>query len=99
VPVLSDPRAAVKPSAFTQHPRPAYYQGRPEAMGISVRTPRYRYTEWRDFATGRVLARELYDHDVDPHETQNRIDAPPHAAALGEAVRLLERTFPRRGYR
>jgi iduronate 2-sulfatase len=99
VPMLKDPKASAKLAAFTQHPRPAYYEGCPEAMGVSVRTVRFRYTEWRDFATGEVLAREVYDHMTDPHETRNVVDAPPDAAALDEARRLLEKTFPRRGYR
>jgi iduronate 2-sulfatase len=98
-PALSDPAASVKPAAFTQHPRPAYYQGKPEVMGVSVRTPRFRYTEWRDFETGRVTASELYDHQDDPAETRNLIDDPPDAEALAEAKRLLEQTFPRKGYR
>ena len=68
-------------------------------MGVSVRTDRYRYTEWRDFATGRPVARELYDHADDPDETRNVVDSPPDRAALREASRLLEQTFPRRGYR
>jgi len=98
-PVLADPTAQVKRAAFTQHPRPAYYRGQPEVMGASVRTDRYRYTEWRDFATGKVMARELYDHKSDPAETKNVIDSPPDAAALVRARELLEEQFPRRGYR
>ena len=57
--------------ALTQHPRPAYYKGQPEAMGYSLRTDRFRYTEWRDWQSGDVLARELYDHRTDPDETVN----------------------------
>jgi len=98
VPVLENPAATVKSAAFTQHPRPAYYQGRPEVMGVSVRTKDVRYTEWRNFQTGQVEARELYDHDNDPGETRNRIDAPPDQAELDAAVKMLEKTFPRRGY-
>ena len=41
-------------------------------MGRSVRTPRWRYTEWDE---GRHGA-ELYDHDADPHEYQNLFDEP-----------------------
>ena len=71
VPVLEDPEAKVKDAAFTQHPRPAYFKGRPDVMGYSVRTARYRYTEWRDWETGKAVARELYAHDKDPAETRN----------------------------
>lgn len=72
-PILEDPKARVKQAALTQHPRPAYpARGKtPEAMGYSIRTDRYRYTEWRAFRSPKILARELYDHQTDPHETQN----------------------------
>ncbi|MFC1596441.1 sulfatase [Planctomycetota bacterium] len=99
VPVLEEPAASVKPGAFTQHPRPAYYKGEPETMGVSVRTARFRYTEWREFRTGRVVARELYDHANDPGENFNVVDSPPDRAALEKASVLLEGTFPRKGYR
>jgi iduronate 2-sulfatase len=51
--LLRDPSARVKPAAFSQFPRPAYYDREPsqtpQAMGYSVRTERARYTEWRDW--------------------------------------------------
>lgn len=50
--------------AFTQHPRPAYYdrteKGVPDAMGYSARTAEGRYTEWRDWTTGKLIASEFY---------------------------------------
>ena len=76
--------AIVKRGAFTQHPRPAYFTGAPDVMGRSVRTARYRYTEWRDFKTGNVVASELYDHEKDPLETVNIAGLPSSAAALAE---------------
>ena len=84
VPILEDPTAIVKKGAFTQHPRPAYFTGAPDAMGRSVRTVRYRYTEWRDFKTGKVIATELYDHEKDPLETVNIAGLPSSAAVLAE---------------
>ncbi|MBC8355589.1 MAG: sulfatase [Planctomycetes bacterium] len=97
-PVLNDSADTVKPAAYTQHPRPAYYKGKPDVMGCSVRTARYRFTEWRDFMTGKVVAKELYDHESDPGESRNVAASPPDVAALEDAVNLLERGFPRRGY-
>lgn len=98
VPVLDDPQAKVKKAAFTQHPRPAYpdrtKRGRPEAMGVSVRTATLRYTEWRNYDTGAVLARELYDHTRDEAELNNVIDHPADSAALEAARRLLSEQFP-----
>jgi len=98
VPVLEDPSARVKPAAYTQHPRPAYYQGMPEVMGVSVRTADDRYTEWRSFRTGDIVAAELYDHRTDPGETRNLISNPPVLGRLRHCQRLLEMKFPRRGY-
>jgi iduronate 2-sulfatase len=99
-PVLDDPSASVKPAAFTQHPRPAYYdrtaKGVPDAMGYSVRTAHVRYTEWRDWETGKLLGRELYDHRTDPREMTNIAGASPavDAAALAEAAIMLQKQFP-----
>lgn len=99
VPVLSDTTHAVKPAAFTQHPRPAYFDrepgGQPAAMGVSVRTAGVRYTEWRDWRDNAVLAREIYDHGQESDELVNRIDDPEWAAARTEAEAVLEAQFPR----
>lgn len=95
-PILENPGSSVKDGAFTQHPRPAYYKGDPEVMGVSVRTQNVRYTEWRNFATGEVEAQELYHHVQDPGETHNQIDSPPDAEELAIARKLLEAQFPRR---
>lgn len=70
-PVLEDAGRPWKKAAFSQFPRPWFYRGQPQIMGYSVRTDRYRYTEWQDFRTGEVKARELYDHRTDPLETRN----------------------------
>jgi len=98
VPVLRDPKLALKPAAYTQHPRPAYYDRepskQPKAMGCSVRTDKVRYTEWREWGTGNVLARELYDSTNDPNELVNAIDEPRLADSRREAEALLKKRFP-----
>ncbi len=58
-------------------------------MGYSVRTDKVRYTEWRDWKTGRIAARELYDTEQDRAELVNSIDRPQDPAALREAEELL----------
>lgn len=98
VPVLNDPKQSVKAAAYSQHPRPAYYKGQPETMGVSARTERYRYTEWRDFKTGEIVARELYDHLHDPQETRNVVSSPPDRSAFERAVKELRRGFPVKSY-
>ncbi|WP_395747547.1 sulfatase [Prosthecobacter sp.] len=98
VPVLNDPKARVKDAAYTQFPRPAYPdrtpRGKPEVMGVSVRTPTLRYTEWRDYDTGSVVADELYDHTRDEAEMKNVASSPQETAALQQARQLLYRQFP-----
>jgi iduronate 2-sulfatase len=98
MPVVRGEKASVKPAAFTQHPRPAYYDREPSkqpaAMGCSVRTDKVRYTEWRDWKTGETIARELYDHASDPAELQNAVDDPKFEEARKEAAALLLKQFP-----
>jgi iduronate 2-sulfatase len=97
-PVLNDPAATVKPAAFTQHPRPAYFDREPNpvptATGYSVRTDRVRYTEWRDWKSGAVVGRELYDHRSDSAEMTNAIDAAELRDSQREAAELLRKQFP-----
>jgi iduronate 2-sulfatase len=93
VPLLEDPQTQLKEAAYTQHPRPAYYDGAPEVMGRSVRTARYRYTEWRDHKSGELVATELYDHDTDPLETVNVAAETSHASAISESQRLYRLGF------
>ncbi|MFM7836641.1 MAG: iduronate sulfatase, partial [Planctomycetaceae bacterium] len=93
MPVLQNAEARVKAAAMTQHPRPAYYDrtpsGEPQLMGYSVRTASARYTEWRDWATGRTTSRELYLQSDEPAELRNVVDDPAAAGVLRECVELL----------
>jgi len=91
--MLRDPNASEKAAAYTQHPRPAYFQGVPEVMGCSVRTARHRYTEWRDFKTGKLVASELYDHATDSLETVNVATDPSSAGAIADCRRLYRIGF------
>jgi iduronate 2-sulfatase len=98
VPVLNDLGKAGKAAAFTQHPRPAYFdrtdKGVPGAMGYSVRTPTGRYTEWRDWATGKLIGAEWYDHRRDSQELTNRIDDARDSDDLRAARKALAAQFP-----
>jgi iduronate 2-sulfatase len=93
-PLLNNPKAKVKEVALTQTPRPNYPRGKlPKVMGYSIRTERYRYTEWRDFETGIPRAREFYDHQSNPGETVNVADRESLRKDLQEHAILLERTL------
>ena len=98
-PVLDDPQASVKDFALTQTTRPNYPRSPdgPQVMGYSLRTDRYRYNEWRDFETGLVQARELYDHDNDPLETVNVAGRTGMVAELSRLERRLEELHPKAG--
>ena len=63
-PLLDDPSGKWERPAFTQILRPG--DGAP-FMGRSVRTDRWRYTEW----AGGERGAELYDHASDPGEFTN----------------------------
>lgn len=70
--IVTDPSLSVKDFALTQHQQPFYGSAKNwQAMGYSLRTDRWRYTEWRSLKDQQVMARELYDHDNDPLETRN----------------------------
>jgi uncharacterized sulfatase len=74
------------------HPwdRPAYTQvQRGNFPGRSVRTERWRYTEWDRGAKGA----ELYDHLNDPREFTNLAGDPRRAQVVAELRSLLQATF------
>jgi len=58
-------------------------------MGYAIRTSRYRYVEWRFWKTQHVTARELYDHQNDPHEMKNIADQDSHQNTLKTLSRRL----------
>lgn len=92
-PLLEDPKTVVKRVALTQTPRPNYPRGElPEVMGYSIRTERYRYTQWQDFESGQVQARELYDHQQDPSELINLALAEERQDDVRRLEQILEET-------
>ena len=68
VPNLKDVSVQVNDAAYSQYYRK--HEGG-EYMGYALRTEAHRFVEWRDFKTGEVTARELYDHRRDPSEARN----------------------------
>jgi arylsulfatase A-like enzyme len=74
-PVLADVTATPRTSALTHY-----------AAGYSLRTVRYRYTEWGPAGSG---GNELYDHDSDPQELVNLATRPDRLNLARSLSRLL----------
>lgn len=79
MPLVHSSKSPWKRRVFSQYPRDGNH-----IMGYSMRTARYRYTEWARFE-GKPEYRpdwdkldgvELYDHGTDPEENHNRADDP-----------------------
>jgi uncharacterized sulfatase len=83
-PLLNKPRLRWDRPAYTQVQR-GDAAGR--FMGRSVRTERWRYTEWGDGKRGV----ELYDHEKDPREFTNLANDPKHASTVAELKALLQK--------
>ena len=83
--LINDPQAQWDHAAYTQVQRGA-------DPGHSVRTERWRYTEWALGAKGQ----ELYDHDNDPRELHNLAGEAKYAAVIAEMQALLKHVHPER---
>lgn len=70
-PLLDKPSTKWKAAAFSQYPRG-------KKKGYALTDGRYRYIEW--FEKDQVIARELYDHHSDPHESNNIAKQQPNEA-------------------
>ncbi len=83
MPLLDNPGREWKKAAFSQYPRG-------QVMGYTMRTKRFRYTEWQDKKTREVMARELYDHDKDPQENVNAADQPQYEQDVQRLALMLK---------
>jgi len=84
MPLLDDPARPWKKAAFSQYPRG-------KIMGRTMRTKRFRYTEWRNRKTNELMARELYDHEKDPQENVNAAAQPEYERDIGRLAGMLKR--------
>jgi arylsulfatase A-like enzyme len=81
-PLLEEPGRAWKPAAFSQYPRGA-------RMGYTMRTDRWRYTEWIDQKSKAVVARELYDHETESVDQWNLAGDPRYAEEASKLSSML----------
>jgi iduronate 2-sulfatase len=80
-PLLSQPNTKWKQAAFTQVKRG-------DTTGKSIRTQRWRYTEWRQGQN--LISTELYDHTSDPDEYRNLAEMPDFADVCKKLTLLLK---------
>ncbi len=81
VPLLRDPSAAGKPQAVGRF-----------TIGDTIRTDRYRYSEYRDDrGMGELTGRMIYDHVQDPDENINVVDTDANRSVADKLSKDLNR--------
>ena len=79
VPLMRNPELPWKQAAFSRW-----------FHGWSIRTDRYRYTEWRD-KKGKIADRMLYDHQNDSDENFNISELPKNAEIVDQLSNMLNK--------
>ena len=98
LPALKGSSEALKDFAVSQYPRGG---GKNKVMGYSLRSNRYRYTEWvsnfisteKAFDIADVQAVELYDLEKDPLETKNLAVDPAYKKVLNTLAEQLHQYY------
>ena len=99
VPLMRGEDVILHQAALTQM---SQGRGKNGTMGWSIRTPRYRYTEWRaaDFSADKPVfgdqakAFELYDYESDPLERENLAGNAGYAALVKQHQALFDQMLP-----
>jgi iduronate 2-sulfatase len=84
-PLLAEPDQPWKRAVFSQYLRP----GKPPYMGRSIRTDRWRYTEWTD-PKQQLVGVELYDEQNDPKENVNVAGEASNQAVVSDLAKRLK---------
>jgi iduronate 2-sulfatase len=99
VPLMRGEDVTLHEAALTQM---SHGRGKNGTMGWSIRTPRYRYIEWRaaDFSADKPVfgnhaqATELYDYATDPLERKNLADKVDRANLVKQHQVLFDQLLP-----
>jgi len=90
-PLLKDPNRSWKTAAFSEFLREGIWVGPDgkEYIGYAIRTDRYRYVEWLERDSRKLVGVELYDHQSDDQENENLASHPEMKILVDElAVQL-----------
>jgi iduronate 2-sulfatase len=98
VPAITNPDAKLREYAFSQYPREGA-----KVMGYTIRTARFRYTEWMKdsyrtniaYDKKYVMAREMYDYEKDPLEKVSIIDKPEYQQDQKNMEKLFQESMQR----
>ena len=99
VPLMRGEDVSLHDAGLTQM---SHGRGKNATMGWSIRTPRYRYIEWRaaDFSANKPVfgshahATELYDYESDPLERENLADKDDQANLVKQHQTLFDQLLP-----
>jgi arylsulfatase A-like enzyme len=87
VPLLDQPDLEWKRAVFSRyHSKDSQGQ---DAEGSAIRTRDWRYIEWRNRKSGKVLGRDLFDHRKDELESFNLAGDPRYDDIVDELSALL----------
>jgi len=87
VPLLKNPSKPLRDYAISQYPRHG-------GMGYTIRTSKYRYTEW--FKKDAVVGKELYDHELFPGENESMIGNVKYKVIEDELSKILRKEIKKR---
>ena len=76
-PAVTDPAVTVDDIAISQYPRG-------KSMGYSLRTDRWRYTEWVDRVSRETVATELYEHSEGSQPERKNLASEPLSQTVVE---------------
>lgn len=93
--LIAGEKTEVKDFAVSQFPRGS------EVMGYTIRTDRYRYTEWHGnsylsqmpYNPDNIVGKELYDYQEDPLESINCLEDPVYSEVASELAALMVNFF------
>ncbi len=85
-PLLQNPKRKWKSAVFSRQTSDILSRKR----GLSIRTKRYRYVEWKNVLTDEILELELYDLEKDPHQTKNIAHDPANSDLIERLSKQLD---------